>query len=66
MASSKSERRVRSRTIPVLVSGQGPRSIIRLVENVIPDHGDARATLETMRDEHLKWARTVQPMTARP
>lgn len=44
------------------------RSIIRFVENVIPDpddHGDTRATLETMRDEQLKWARTVQSMTAR-
>ncbi|MCX4444821.1 hypothetical protein [Streptomyces sp. NBC_01789] len=45
------------------------RSIIRFVENVIPDpddHGDNRATLETMRDEHLEWARAVQSMTARP
>ncbi|UZK58287.1 hypothetical protein NEH16_33160 [Streptomyces drozdowiczii] len=45
------------------------RSIIRFVENVIPDpddHGDTRATLETMRDEHLEWARTVQSMTPRP
>ncbi|WP_412074653.1 hypothetical protein ACLF6K_00270 [Streptomyces xanthophaeus] len=45
------------------------RSIIRFVENVIPDpddHGDTRATLETMRDEHLEWARAVQSMTARP
>ncbi|MCX5078608.1 hypothetical protein OHA84_37115 [Streptomyces sp. NBC_00513] len=41
------------------------RSIIRFVENVIPDpddHGDTRATLETMRDEHLKWARTLKSM----
>ncbi|MEE1753027.1 hypothetical protein [Streptomyces sp. SP18CS02] len=32
------------------------RSIIRFIENVIPDpddHGDTRATLEAMRDEHL-------------
>ncbi|MFJ4710082.1 hypothetical protein ACIP6I_35355 [Streptomyces anulatus] len=32
------------------------RSIIRFVENVIPDpdhHGDTHATLEAMRDEHL-------------
>ncbi|MEU7348705.1 hypothetical protein ABZ778_33330 [Streptomyces bacillaris] len=45
------------------------RSIIRFVEKVIPgpdDHGDTRATLETMRGEHLEWARTVQSMTARP
>ncbi|MFF1341899.1 hypothetical protein ACFVYT_29060 [Streptomyces sp. NPDC058290] len=45
------------------------RSTIRFVENVIPDpddHGDTRATLETMRDEHLEWARTVQSMTRRP
>ncbi|MFJ3637601.1 hypothetical protein [Streptomyces sp. NPDC090112] len=45
------------------------RSIIRFVENVIPDpaaHGDTRATLETMRKEHLEWARTVQTMTGRP
>lgn len=45
------------------------RTIIRFVENVIPDpddHGDTRATLETMRDEHLEWARTVQFMTERP
>ncbi|WP_393052984.1 hypothetical protein [Streptomyces sp. LN549] len=45
------------------------RSIIRFVENVIPDpdsHKDTAATLETMRDEHLEWARTVQSMTARP
>lgn len=45
------------------------RSIIRFVENVIPDpddHADTRATLEAMRDEHLKWARTVQSMTAHP
>ncbi|MCX4966960.1 IS3 family transposase [Streptomyces sp. NBC_00654] len=45
------------------------RSIIRFVEIVIPDpddHGDTRATPETMRDEHLEWARTVQSMTARP
>ncbi|WP_331734176.1 hypothetical protein OG345_41510 (plasmid) [Streptomyces sp. NBC_01220] len=44
------------------------RTIIRFVENVIPDpddHGDTHATLETMRDEHLEWARTVQSMTAR-
>ncbi|MFF8557176.1 hypothetical protein ACF058_30705 [Streptomyces sp. NPDC015501] len=44
------------------------RSIIHFVENVIPDpddHGDTRATLETMRDEQLKWARTMQSMTAR-
>ncbi|WP_393052970.1 hypothetical protein [Streptomyces sp. LN549] len=35
------------------------RSIIRFVENVIPDpdsHKDTAATLETMRDEHLEWA----------
>ncbi|MEU8842700.1 hypothetical protein AB0D97_26795 [Streptomyces roseus] len=45
------------------------RSTIRFVENVIPDpddHGDTRATLETMRNEHLEWARTVQSMTGRP
>lgn len=45
------------------------RSIIRFVENVIPDpddHGDTRVTLETMRDEHMEWARTVQSMTSRP
>ncbi|MGW1769810.1 hypothetical protein ACWCQL_37915 [Streptomyces sp. NPDC002073] len=45
------------------------RTIIRFVENVIPDpddHGDTRATLETMRDEHLEWARTVQSMTGQP
>jgi hypothetical protein len=45
------------------------RSITRFVENVIPfpdDQGDTRATLETMRDEHLEWARAVQSMTARP
>ncbi|WP_329169454.1 hypothetical protein OG709_35920 (plasmid) [Streptomyces sp. NBC_01267] len=45
------------------------RSIIRFVENVTPDpddHGDTAATLETMRDEHLEWARTVQSLTARP
>ncbi|MFI8425988.1 hypothetical protein [Streptomyces sp. NPDC085479] len=35
------------------------RSIIRFVENVIPnpdDHGDTCATLEAMRDEHLALA----------
>ncbi|MFD4341818.1 hypothetical protein ACFWPP_32120 [Streptomyces anulatus] len=35
------------------------RSIIRFVENVIPgpeDHGDTRATLETMRAEHVAHA----------
>lgn len=45
------------------------RSIIRFIENVIPDpddHGDTRATLETMRNEHLQWARTVLSMTERP
>ncbi|MFJ9427720.1 hypothetical protein [Streptomyces sp. NPDC101249] len=45
------------------------RSIIRLVETVFPgpdDRGDTLTTLETMRDEHLEWARTVQAMTARP
>ncbi|MEW2373371.1 hypothetical protein AB0940_28960 [Streptomyces sp. NPDC006656] len=38
------------------------RSIIRFVENVIPDpddHGDTRATLEAMRDEHLALANAV-------
>ncbi|MFB8166180.1 hypothetical protein [Streptomyces rubiginosohelvolus] len=38
------------------------RSIIRFVENVIPDpddHGDTRATLETMRGEHLALAHAV-------
>ncbi|MEV5282851.1 hypothetical protein [Streptomyces sp. NPDC051993] len=42
------------------------RSVIRFVENVIPDpddHGDTRATLEKMHDEHLEWARAVQSMT---
>ncbi|MEU9298537.1 hypothetical protein [Streptomyces sp. NPDC048266] len=35
------------------------RSIIRFVENVVPDpddHGDTCATLEAMRDEHLSLA----------
>ncbi|MFB8126076.1 hypothetical protein ACFVG1_35330 [Streptomyces bacillaris] len=38
------------------------RSIIRFVENVIPDpddHGDTCATLEAMRDEHLALAHAV-------
>ncbi|MDX3488172.1 hypothetical protein [Streptomyces sp. ID05-18] len=38
------------------------RSIIRFVENVIPDpddHGDTRATLETMRDELLALAHAM-------
>ncbi|MDX2290737.1 MULTISPECIES: hypothetical protein [Streptomyces] len=38
------------------------RSIIRFVENVIPDpdgHGDTRATLEAMRDEHMTLAHAV-------
>lgn len=38
------------------------RSIIRFVENVIPnpdDHGDTCATLEAMRDEHLALAQAV-------
>ncbi|MER5312262.1 hypothetical protein ABT034_31295 [Streptomyces sp. NPDC002773] len=38
------------------------RSIIRFVENVIPDpddHGDTLATLEAMRDEHLALAHAV-------
>ncbi|MFJ7416514.1 hypothetical protein ACIQWZ_37805 [Streptomyces sp. NPDC098077] len=38
------------------------RSIIRFVENVIPDpdgHGDTRATLETMRDERLALAHAM-------
>lgn len=38
------------------------RSIIRFVENVIPDpddHGDTRATLEAMRDEDLALAHAV-------
>ncbi|WP_326613770.1 hypothetical protein OHA57_00175 [Streptomyces anulatus] len=37
--------------------------IARFVENVVPDpedHGDTRATLETMRDEHLVPAHAVQ------
>ncbi|MFI9060135.1 hypothetical protein ACIGXQ_37400 [Streptomyces anulatus] len=39
------------------------RTIIRFVENVVPDpenHGDTRATLETMRDEHLAPAHPVR------
>ncbi|WP_198544740.1 hypothetical protein, partial [Streptomyces sp. Root1295] len=39
------------------------RSIIRFVENVVPDpddHGDTRATLKAMRDEHLALAHAVQ------
>ncbi len=42
------------------------RSIIRFIENLIPDpddDGDTAATLETMRDEHMEWARTVRSMT---
>ncbi|MGI5485154.1 hypothetical protein [Streptomyces lavendofoliae] len=38
------------------------RSIIRFVENVIPnpdDHGDTHATLEAMRDKHLTLAHAV-------
>ncbi|GGY82708.1 hypothetical protein GCM10010363_74220 [Streptomyces omiyaensis] len=38
------------------------RSIIRFVENVIPDpddHGDTHATLEAMREEHLALAHAV-------
>ncbi|WP_435271325.1 hypothetical protein [Streptomyces sp. 1222.5] len=38
------------------------RSIIRFVENVIPDpddHGDTRATLAAMRDEHLALAHAM-------
>ncbi|MGW0118044.1 hypothetical protein [Streptomyces sp. NPDC003327] len=38
------------------------RSIIRFVENVIPDlddHGDTCATLEVMRGEHLALAHAV-------
>ncbi|MFE1579269.1 hypothetical protein [Streptomyces fradiae] len=50
------------------------RSIIRFVENVIPDpddHGDTRATLEAMRDEHLARVRGAlrtrcAPLTAPP
>ncbi|HEY9327538.1 MAG TPA: hypothetical protein VIS09_04780 [Streptomyces sp.] len=58
-----------TRDSPLRPCWASPSSIIRFVENVIPDpgdQGDARATLGTMRDEHVKWARTVQSMTTRP
>ncbi|MFE5546102.1 hypothetical protein ACFQ71_20060 [Streptomyces sp. NPDC056534] len=45
------------------------RSIIRFVENVIPDpddHGDTRATLDAMRGEHLALAHAVHSAPGAP
>ncbi|MFD8288069.1 hypothetical protein ACFV2B_07515 [Streptomyces lavendulae] len=58
-----------TRDSPTTAALGNARTIIRFVENVIPDpddHGDTLATLETMRREHLEWAHTVHCMTGRP
>uniref|UniRef100_UPI002F910BFF hypothetical protein n=1 Tax=Streptomyces virginiae TaxID=1961 RepID=UPI002F910BFF len=58
-----------TRDSPTTAALGNARTIIRCVENVIPDpddHGDTLATLETMRREHRERAHTVQCVTGRP